>query len=446
MRRASGARAWAAALLISGVLLPAGRLLAQSSIPVPAVSGDQLLFFYDARSQRVPFLSISNPADQAVNVAVAFYDETLANRIAEAGVTLAAEGDQIIDPTSFAGGAAVGHYGIATVTPVATAGGTAPVVPPAPLTGGFTLANVGLGAAFGENPLGRVAVTGAGAHAAAGTAVDGSTVRYQRLSPAVLTVPVFYDPTTLAPPAQDGNRVILAAFADSYGSRFDLVGAHGTVAASFFDNAGQRVREAQVQVNGVVNSNLQELASPTALASSGKVFFTFPDVGAPLGTPVSFLGVFSQSLATFASGQRMPAVAAVPSPGPAPSITPTPQPTPTASAGTGSVCGNGIIEGDEECDGTNLFEQTCDDVVGGGDTTACSGTLKCTPQCKLDTSACSCPCQGDEDCFLDVDCSAFVPHCTVYGVCQSGMCATSTVGTAAICNGNDPEFNEPRCQ
>ena len=38
-------------------------------------------------------------------------------------------------------------------------------------------------------------------------------------------VPVFYNPQDLGPVGDDGNRVILIAFDDQYGSRFD-VGPH----------------------------------------------------------------------------------------------------------------------------------------------------------------------------------------------------------------------------
>ncbi len=47
-----------------------------------------------------------------------------------------------------------------------------------------------------------------------------------------------------------------------------------------------------------------------------------------------------------------------------------------------SICGNGIIGGDEECDGADLDEQTC--ASRGYD----SGTLSCYPYCTFDTSDC----------------------------------------------------------
>lgn len=53
-----------------------------------------------------------------------------------------------------------------------------------------------------------------------------------------------------------------------------------------------------------------------------------------------------------------------------------------------NYCGNDIIEGDEECDGDNLNEQTCS-TFGYS-----LGTLSCTPSCTIDTSNCSNPPSG----------------------------------------------------
>jgi hypothetical protein len=47
-----------------------------------------------------------------------------------------------------------------------------------------------------------------------------------------------------------------------------------------------------------------------------------------------------------------------------------------------SVCGNGIIESGEECDGSNLGGQTCESLG------YYSGTLSCNPDCTFDTSNC----------------------------------------------------------
>ena len=47
------------------------------------------------------------------------------------------------------------------------------------------------------------------------------------------------------------------------------------------------------------------------------------------------------------------------------------------------ACGNGVLDPGEECDGQSLGGQTCSDVAG-----LSQGTLACTPDCHFDTSKC----------------------------------------------------------
>lgn len=67
-----------------------------------------------------------------------------------------------------------------------------------------------------------------------------------------------------------------------------------------------------------------------------------------------------------------------------------------------SICGDGLIEGDEVCDGVNLAGETCE-TQGRG-----SGTLKCLDDCSsFDYSGCQ---RGDGE------------PCTEGGVCAGGIC------------------------
>lgn len=329
------------ATLAALALLAAGRANAQSTVTVPGVSGDQLIYFYDARTNRVPFLTVANPAATPVVIEVAFYPATLASRLGEAVFTLPGGGNLVIDPTSseVAGGAASGNAGLAVITPIASTGDSQPVVPPEPLTGGYTLANLQLAAAFGENPYGRLAVGSNGQRASTGAEVDGNAVRYQRFTPSVLMVPVYFNPQDLAPADQDGNRVILAAFNDSYGAQFDVTALNDTPAALFCDTGGFEAAIGEAAVSGVLSTSLQAIAGDATLGSSGKLFL---DVNAGSG---NVLGIYAQSLGTFAAGQRMPAVASVPDcPQPtSPTPTPTRTPTGTPVGGTTATCTNGRV-------------------------------------------------------------------------------------------------------
>jgi hypothetical protein len=68
---------------------------------------------------------------------------------------------------------------------------------------------------------------------------------------------------------------------------------------------------------------------------------------------------------------------------------------PGSSNGGSAQCGNGVLDSDEQCDGTNLNGQTCTSL--GYD----SGTLACNSSCQYDTSNCqttvvTCPITGKE--------------------------------------------------
>lgn len=294
------------------------------TIGVPDVSGDQLLYFYDARTSRVPFLSVANPSDETLFIDVAFYPQDLASRLGGGVIEIGPAANRVIDPTSDFGGAANGNAGLAVFTPIQAFDDPTPVVPPEPIVGGFTLANTQLGSGFGENPFARLAVTSSGARAAPGATVDGSAVSYERFAPEILTIPVYFNPQTLGSPESDGNRVVLVSFADEYGTPFELSGRSDTAEAYFFDASGFALTTTSVAVEGVLATSLQAIAGgPNVLSGSGKVFF---DVDPGSG---STFGLFSQSLGTFASGQRMPEVFAIPSGNTStPSVTPTPTRTP----------------------------------------------------------------------------------------------------------------------
>lgn len=314
----------AGATMLVGCLGWTGTGAAQETIRTPDVVGDQLLFFYDDRADRASFFSIGNPSDAQVIVEVVFYPQDLTRRLGQEVFTLGPASNLVVDPTQAAGGVANGQAGLAVVTPVDGPDTRHPIVPAAPLDGSSSVVNTVLGAGFGENPLGRRAVLASGGLAAPGASVDGTSVLYQRFVPGILTVPVYFNPQDLGPPANDGNRVVLAAFSDVYGQTFDLTPFGDVLHATFFDTGGHLVAESDVPVTGVALTDLQSIAGAVPLASSGKVFLATGGDGA------NRLGLFSEALGTFAAGQRMPAVDAVPQGAPTPAATPAPTPAPTA--------------------------------------------------------------------------------------------------------------------
>jgi len=145
-------------------------------------------------------------------------------------------------------------------------------------------------------------------HAGPGTTVDGASVQYQGLRPDVLMIPSYLDPNTLAPATNDGNRVLLASFGDSYEGGFTIYATPRDVRASFVDRDGKLLTNQTRHVGGVLLTDLQTLAGSTPVGgASGKVFL---DVSTGFG---NWLGLFSQSLGTFAAGQRLPGTEGVPS-------------------------------------------------------------------------------------------------------------------------------------
>ena len=75
-----------------------------------------------------------------------------------------------------------------------------------------------------------------------------------------------------------------------------------------------------------------------------------------------------------------------------------------------SICGNGILEETEQCDGMNLGGAACTSIT---EESFIGGTLSCTPECIFDTSAC----------MIEVA-PASVPEgglCTEDGQCMDGL-------------------------
>jgi hypothetical protein len=85
---------------------------------------------------------------------------------------------------------------------------------------------------------------------------------------------------------------------------------------------------------------------------------------------------------------------------------------------TGPGCGNGIREGDEDCDGSDLGGQSCISLGFDG------GFLSCSPDCTLDTSGCTCT-DGDGDGYTGCE-----------GDCDDADPITYP-GASEVCDGND---------
>lgn len=113
----------------------------------------------------------------------------------------------------------------------------------------------------------------------------------------------------------------------------------------------------------------------------------------------------------------------------------------STSQSTGPVCGDGIIEGGELCDGTALNGATCASRVPRS-----SGTISCTRSCTFDTSSCAVPppacsrscgtdgtcnslCGSDPLCSPDPDCAA--PAVCPYSCASDGRCVNGCANVQA---------------
>ena len=119
-------------------------------------------------------------------------------------------------------------------------------------------------------------------------------------------------------------------------------------------------------------------------------------------------------------------------PTPVQSQTPTPGPTSAA------VCGDGVIESPEQCEGANVGGFTCDTAYLFADNPnvveCVGGPLACDSDCSFngeDSSACICSCTADEDCSFPDDPDLLSPplgvDCTQFW-CDKGSCPCDHLG------------------
>ncbi len=87
------------------------------------------------------------------------------------------------------------------------------------------------------------------------------------------------------------------------------------------------------------------------------------------------------------------------------------------------VCGNGVLDPDEECEGADLDAQTCDSFGFDG------GTLACTADCRYDTSKCNAaPVCGDGKIDPEESCD-----------CKGGACTPAQLANLTCMNFDSPK-------
>jgi hypothetical protein len=272
---------------------------ARAASEQPDGSGDQLVFFYDARDGFTTFLNLHNLGDTGLEVQLDLYGPDLGDAVRET-FPLAAGATRTVDVGLLRTRGVPASAGAAFATAVDESG--AAVVSRA-LGGSFTVANLATGSAWGAAAAARRAITASdpATAPAPGARIDGSAIRLRELRPRHVALPVFYDPATLEPAELGGNQLLLLSFDD-------LAGAVPTAATTTWTldarrSNGERLAANPVSATGVLVTHLDEVLGDDARGAAGSITFSAS------GGAGNRLVFFTESLGTFATGYLLPPVA-----------------------------------------------------------------------------------------------------------------------------------------
>ena len=281
-------------------------------VPIPELSrseprgrGDQLLFYYDARSGFTSFLNVANPSANSMDVQLAFYDFQLDLRQSLIH-TIPSGGTRTIDVGSLVSSGLLRSAGLATAVAIDPEG--VPVTSGL-LSGNFTVANLQTQSAWGGPAAARMAwrrVGGGFERPTAGTAIDGDSVVLEPLVPEELDVATYYDPATLEPADRGGNQLIFVSFADVVGGA-EIAAATSTWKVEATRNDGTAISASEWTARGVDVTDLARVAGGSVDGAAGQLGLV-AQPGAATGRMV----FFQESLDTFATGYRLPSVFVAP--------------------------------------------------------------------------------------------------------------------------------------
>ncbi|MBY0274457.1 hypothetical protein K2Z84_03875 [Candidatus Binatia bacterium] len=283
--------------------LPTNDLAAGLFTTVPDARGDQLAFYYDARSGFTTFLNVHNAGESSLTLSLALYGPDFGDPLEDV-FTLAPGSTRTIDVAELRGRGLPAQYGIAFVTAVDGAG--KPVVTRS-LAGNFTVANLATSSAWGAAAAARTAVQlGASGVSmpAWGASIDGESVLLRAVRPDRLSLAVYYDPATLASPEQGGNQLIFLSFNDVPGDRYAAEAAVTRWALTARRNDGQPLSAPELDVLGVQVEHLESVLGEQASGAAGSILLSAGASGA-----YNRLVFFTESLGTFATGYLLPRVA-----------------------------------------------------------------------------------------------------------------------------------------
>jgi len=260
-------------MLLMLLVLVTGRGWAadEGEIPLlqtPDNSGDQLIFYYDARADFTTFLTIQNAGSDVLTVNLQFYGPTFDTPFSKT-IPIASGAMTIVDVGAFRGvGGLPQQASVALATPVDLARHQ-PITTSA-MIGSFTVANLLTGSAFGSPAAARSASRRDGS-TQNGEVIDGATYILQQIRPDSARLVGYYDPASLAPVANGGNQLIFVNFEDSYGPAFGATIGGTTWTAFATRSDGVALPPATFISNGVTVSDLASVAGPGVNGSAGSL-------------------------------------------------------------------------------------------------------------------------------------------------------------------------------
>jgi hypothetical protein len=303
--------AFAVALAFTAVIASPARAIVvnPNAIERPDGKGDQVIFYYDARTAFTTFVNLHNDGGSDLDVTVLFYGRTFsspftltfsldagASRIIDVGALKTAE-PGLPEDLGVAIATAVDNHGKAVVTRA--------------LTGNFTVANLQVHSAWGAPGAARSAINApeppalsdGAAEPALGTVIDGTTVLLPPIQPTNAHLAVYYDPATLEPAGLGGNQLIFVNFEDVPGEVYSAQVAVTTWFVDVSRGNGDFIGPLDGFVaSGVTVTDLVSIAGSGVNGSSGSMSFN----ALPSAAAVNRLVFFTETLGTFATGYLLP--------------------------------------------------------------------------------------------------------------------------------------------
>jgi hypothetical protein len=274
------------------------------AIQQPHARGDQVVFYYDTREGFTSFLNVANEGEAELDVELSFYGPLLDN-VFELVIEVPARGSRTIDLATLRSSGLAAQAGIVFATAVNESGRS---VTTGALAGNFTVANLTTSSAWGGPAPARSAFQladgGPPVQPPFGTTIDGQAVFLEQFSPNAVDLAVYYDPATLEPPAEGGNQVISASFADVVATNYAAVARSATWAVNATRNDGTALPGSSRSLSGVQVQDLESLVGADVDGSAGRLGLTLESASAP-----NRIVFFQESLGTFATGYRLPSVA-----------------------------------------------------------------------------------------------------------------------------------------